>query len=203
MHGFPSVFQGILKLQLSVRVVKSPGPIPQGIHERIFAGHAKEFNYYEIAGRTLAGQFDHRYLILKNAATGATVVQPVFFADQDILDGLPPRIRAMLSSPRKLFPGWLKMRMLVVGCSAGDGTLDCVEPWFCGGLGEALAIYARRSKAPMILLKDFPKVYRDTLQPFVTGDYRRVPSMPACSLELDFASFEDYMKNKLGPKTPL
>jgi len=52
----------------------------------------------------------------------------------------------------------------------------------------------------MVLLKDFPAIYRDALQPFAAGDYRRVPSMPACELDLDFATFEEFMQKRLGRK---
>jgi len=94
----------------------------------------------------------------------------------------------------------LKMRMLVAGCSAGDGALDCSEPWAIDALRESIGIYAKQSRAAMVLLKDFPALYREALQPFATGDYRRVPSMPACDLDLDFSTFEEFMQKRLGRK---
>jgi hypothetical protein len=183
-----------------VSVVRSPEDIPEDVRRNAFAGQAKDFRYYEVSGRTLSGQFDHRYLILKNTRTGESAVQPVFFANQDILEGVPAKVHSILTWPRKFFPRWLCLRMLVVGCSAGDGALDSSEPWAVTALHEALAAYAKKSKAAMILLKDFPASYRPALNPFAESDYRRVPSMPACALALDFASFEDFMKNKLGRK---
>ena len=78
--------------------------------------------------------------------------------------------------------------------------MDCAEPWAVAALREALAIYARQAKAAMILLKDFPAAYRAALEPFAAGGYRRVPSMPGCALDLDFASFEEFMSARLGRK---
>src|SRR5205823_5389357 len=49
-----------------------------------------------------------------------------------------------------------------------------------------------------VLLKDFPSTYRDALKCFSSGGYTRLPSMPAAKLDLEFASFEDYMQRKLG-----
>jgi len=181
-------------------VVASSSGIPEEIRARAFAGHAKNFSYYDVSARTLAGQFEHRYMVLQNRESGKAGVQPVFFVNQDILEGLPRGLHGALTWPRKFFPGWLRLRMLMVGCSAGDGALDCVEPWFVEALCEALKIYAKKTGASAILLKDFPAAYRGALTPLERQGYRRVPSMPACKLDFDFASFESYMKDKLGRK---
>ena len=181
-----------------VSVHSSAAELPQEVRARAFAEQAKDFRYYEISAETLGEEFDCQYLLLQNKATGQTALQPVFFANQDVLDGLPKSLSAALASPRKVFPGWLKMKMLFAGCPAGDGALDCAEPWAVEALVEALGIYARRKKASVVLLKDFPAKYRAALEPFVAGGYRRVPSMPACSLDLDFASFEEFMTARLG-----
>ncbi len=184
----------------AARVVESSADIPPEIRARAFDGQAKNFSYHDVAARTLAGQFEHRYIVLENECTGQAGVQPVFFVNQDILEGLPRGLHAALAWPRKILPGWLRMRMLMVGCSAGDGALDCREPWFVEALREALEIYARKTKAAVILFKDFPAVYRAALAPLEAQGYRRVPSMPACKLDFDFGSFESYMKDKLGRK---
>lgn len=182
------------------RVVDSAAGIPDEIRAQAFEGQAKSFGYHDIAARTLAAQFEHRYIVLQDRRTGRAGVQPVFFVNQDILEGLPGRLHAALIWPRRFFPGWLRMRMLMVGCPAGDGALDSREQWFVEGLCEALGIYAKKTKASAILLKDFPAVYREVLAPLADRGYRRVPSMPACKLDFDFASFEAYMKEKLGRK---
>ena len=91
--------------------------------------------------------------------------------------------------------------MLFVGCSAGAGTLTCAEPWAVRSLHEDLSALARKNGAAMILLKDFPAKYRSSLQLFLgAGGYQRVPSLPGCTLDLDFASFEEYMSKRLGRK---
>ena len=183
-----------------VSVYESAAQLPMELRTRAFAGQAKDFGYYQIAAETLAGQFVHRYLVLQNRQTGQTALQPVFFADQDILEGLPRTLNAALAWPRKFFPRWLKMRMLVAGGSAGDGSLDCPDPWAVTTLREALEIYARQARAAIILLKDFPSQYRPALTAFANDGYRRVPSMPGCKLDLDFASFEEFMNARLGRK---
>jgi hypothetical protein len=128
-------------------------------------------------------------------------LQPVFVADQDLLDGLPAQFSKIIAAPRKLFPRWLKARMLFAGCSAGNGALDSAEPWAVAAFQAALKKFAREAKCAMILLKDFPARFRTALQPLeASKQFRRVPSMPGCALDFDFATFEEYMAKKLGRK---
>src|SRR5450432_48487 len=183
-----------------VSVFASVRHLPPELRSRAFAGHAKDLRYYEISAETLGGQFDHRYLVLQNSSTGQKTVQAVFFANQDILEGIPRKLNAALTWPRKFLPCWLRMRMLIVGCSAGAGALDCSEPWAVAALREAVGTYARQTRTTIVLLKDFPAEYRETLRPFTGSGYRRVPSMPACALDLDFKSFEQFMRARLGRK---
>lgn len=181
-------------------VFSSARDLPADLHSGAFAGQTRDLRYYQVAGQALARQFEHRYLVLRGTAPGEVSVQPLFLVDQDILEGLPQRWHDALTWPRRFFPRWLKMRMLVAGCSAGNGALDRSESWAVEALREALRIYARRKKAAMILLKDFPESYRQVLRPLEAGGFRRVPSMPDCALELNFATFEDYMRDQLGRK---
>ena len=181
-----------------VSVYRSAGEIPSEIWRRAFAGHSKDHRYYEISEAALAGQFDHAYLVLRNEGTGAVAVQPVFSARQDILEGLPAKVHSLLAWPRRIFPRWLRLGMLVAGCSTGEGALDCKEPWAVEILREALRVYARQTRASMILLKDFPSAFREQLRSFEEHDYRRVPSMPGCTIDFDFGSFDEFRRKRLG-----
>ncbi len=166
--------------------------------ERAFNGHAKDHRYHRIAAETLATQFDHRYLFLENAATGEVAMQQLFFVRQDLTAGMPGKLRAMLNWPRKMFPGWLQLRMLMLGCSASEGSLDSTQPWAVDALGEALAAFARSSKVSIVLLKDYPSRYREALKPLLSRGYSRAPSMPACGMKLDFASFEEFLQERVS-----
>ena len=166
--------------------------------QRAFAGHAKDHRYHQITAETLAGQFDHRYLFLENSATGEVAMQQIFFVRQDLTAGMPGKLRAMLNWPRKIFAGWLQLRMLMLGCSASEGSLDSTAAWAVDALTDALAAFARSSKVSIVLLKDYPSQYRDALKPLLSRGYSRAPSMPACGLALDFASFEEFLQKRVS-----
>ncbi|MBN9132987.1 MAG: GNAT family N-acetyltransferase [Nitrosospira multiformis] len=53
----------------------------------------------------------------------------------------------------------------------------------------------------MIVLKDFPSSYRPALNCFSSGDYVRIPSFPACQINLTYRDFDDYMERALSYKT--
>lgn len=182
----------------AVRVVSSVRDIPQAVLQNAFLGQSKDLRYYDIAARSLAGQFDHRYLLVTDRETGRTGVQPVFFVNQDVLEGLPAKIHATLAWPRKFFPGWLRMRMLMAGCSAGDGALDIDEPWFVEAVADAVDAYAKKTRASVVLYKDFPAKWRKSLAPLTEKGCRRVPSMPGCCIDFDFSTFEEYTKKVLS-----
>ena len=181
-----------------VSVYRTSADVPSEIWRRVLSGHSKDQRYYGICEETLAGQFDHAYLVMHDIIGARLAVQPVFLAKQDILDGLPARMHAPFAWPRRFFPSWLRIGMLVAGCSAGDGALDCKEPWAVEMLIEGLAVFARQSGVSVILLKDFPSLYRDDLKALKAHGYRRIPSMPGCIVDFNFRTFEEYRSKILG-----
>ncbi len=166
--------------------------------QKAFAGHAKDHRYHQICAETLAGQFDHRFLFLENSATGEVAMQQIFIVKQDLTAGMHGRLRALLNWPRKIFPRWLSLRMLMLGCSASEGSLDRTAPWAVDALTEALAAFAKHAKVSIVLLKDYPSQYREALKPLLLRGYSRAPSMPACGLALDFASFEEFLQQRVS-----
>lgn len=157
--------------------------------EQAFATKAKDHRFYEIAEETLQPGFDHRYLILKDPADTIRAIQPIFFVQQNLIEGVPA-LRAAAELVRKLFPRFLTMRVLMVGNAGGAGDLDDgEEKWIARALAETLPVYARRENASLIVFKDFPAKYRDSLG--LMG-FTRVPSMPMTQLTLRFKDFDEY-----------
>ena len=179
-------------------VVASAARIPAELRRTALAGRSKDFRYYEMLEETLRTQFDPRYFVLHDEASSEWAVQPFFFVNQDLLAGLPPAIRSLFAPIRKLWPRFLTLRMMMIGCAAGEGELDHAGPWLAGALREAIDAYRAQARASIILLKDFSSTYRAALETFTHHGYQRAPSMPAARLELDFADFEEYMTVKLS-----
>jgi predicted N-acyltransferase len=172
--------------------------------ERAFSRQRKDRRYYEIVEDTILQGFDYRYFVLEDQTGGVRGIQPFFLLQQDILQGSGPRLTSFAKRVRRWFPRFLTMRTLMVGCAAGEGHLDQhdhEDAWIAGQLHEVLAKYARRARAPMVVLKEFPAPYRPALRAFSNNGYTRVPSLPSIRLHLPYADFEDYMAKALSKAT--
>jgi hypothetical protein len=183
--------------------------VPQADAETWAAGLAHQANdhrYYELTQEALGHQFEHYYLLLQDHTGKSRAIQPFLMVKQDLVTGMPKAFRKGMDKMRQKFPSALVMRMMMVGCSAGEGHLvrdastGSVE-WTAQALSEALHPVARKLKAAMIVMKDFPKTYRKTLRPMKKAGYARVPSMPGSRMDLNFKNFDEYLTTKLSHKT--
>jgi len=168
-----------------------------------FESYSLDHRYYEIAHESLKDQFAHYYLLLKDVSGATRAIQPFLVVSQDLATGTPAVFRSILGHIRGRFPGFLKLRMLMVGCSAGEG--DIVREsrsgdieWTVDALGKSLMPVAQHFKAMLIVFKDFPSHYRPSLDRLGTSGYKRIPSMPATKLCLDFPDFEAFLKTRVS-----
>ncbi len=168
-----------------------------------FDDKSKDRRFYEIVADTLGPNFEHHYLLFEDRAGNVRGIQPVFFVRQNLVEGIPALGRAV-EKIRKTFPRFLTMRLLMVGNAAGEGHLSRSESsdvaWMAEALREVLPVFARRSKASLIVFKDFPATYRAALADLAGGDFTRVPSMPMTELPLAFRDFDHYVTT-LGAST--
>jgi Acetyltransferase (GNAT) domain len=166
--------------------------------KRALQNKCQDYRYYEIVDETLEGGFDYRYLLLEDHSKNPRAIQPVFFVRQNLVEGVPGKIRSIVDAIRKVFPRFLTMRVLMVGCSAGTGDLGACdekdETWVANVLQASLSTYARQNKASLIVLKDFPATYRSKLERFPLNGYTRIPSMPMTRLPLHYHNWDEYFR---------
>ena len=167
--------------------------------KRAFQNRCKDHRYYEIAEETLRNDFEHHYLRVEDPSGNIRAIQPVFFVRQNLVEGVPGKIRSVVEIIRKIFPRLLTMRVLMVGCAAGTGDLGSCdendEAWVANALLASLRTYARQNKASLIVLKDFPANYRSALETFALNGYARIPSMPMTRLSLNYENWDDYFRS--------
>jgi len=188
-------------------------PFPQGVAKvvglaelkncdawkRAFQNKCQDHRYYEIVEETLLeNDFEHHYLRLEDNSGNVRAIQPVFFVRQNLVEGLPGKVRSVVDGIRKIFPRFLTMRVLMVGCGAGTGDLGlCDEDdqaWGADALRASLQTYARQNKASLVVLKDFPESYRSALETLRLNDYARIPSMPMTRLTLTYENWDEYFR---------
>ncbi len=171
--------------------------------KEIFRDQCKDHRFYDIIARTLREDFEYEYLVLEDATEKVRAIQPLFFVRQNVVEGVPG-LRAAVDTIRRRFPKFLTMRILMVGCAAGESHLGVLrhedEEWAARALHSSLKKYARQRGASLVVLKDFSSRYRSALRSFSSNGYARVPSMPMTELSLHHADFEAFL-NTLSKAT--
>src|SRR5437870_163852 len=166
--------------------------------KRAFQNRCKDHRYYEIVEETLRNDFEHQYVRLEDSSGNIRAIQPVFFVRQNLVEGVPGKIRSVVDLIRKIFPRFLGMRVLMVGCAAGTGDLGACdekdESWVAQALQASLRTYASQNKASLVVLKDFPANYRSALEMFPSNGYARIPSMPMTRLALHYDNWDEYFR---------
>ncbi|PYL04206.1 MAG: GNAT family N-acetyltransferase, partial [Verrucomicrobia bacterium] len=166
---------------------------------RAFQNKCQDHRYYEIVEETLLeNDFEHHYLRLEDNSGNVRAIQPVFFVRQNLVEGVPGKVRDLVDGIRKIFPRFLTMRVLMVGCGAGTGDLGACDEndqqWVADALRTSLQTYARQNKASLVVLKDFPENYRSALETLRSNDYARIPSMPMTRLPLRYENWDQYFR---------
>lgn len=178
-------------------IVSSVKQIDPALWKSTFYQHYLDSRYYTVLEETLRDRFDYRYAILTHAATGSKVVQPFFFTDQEITGGLPGWFQNAIAHV-PFISRWLTTKMAVIGCAAGEGCLASTQRWTLESLEEAVAQYARKNRARLLLFKEFPVQTRIFFQPLARRGYQRIASMPGTGIDLDFLDFDEYLQRKVG-----
>ena len=167
-----------------------------GAWKRALQNKCKDHRYYEIVQETLQCGFEHHYLLIEDHAGQVRAIQPVFFLRQNLVEGVRGKVRSIVGTIRKMFPRFLTMRVLMVGCGAGAGDLGVWdkddEPFVAKALQSSLQTYARQNKASLVVFKDFPAIYRSALEVLYSSGYARIPSMPMTRLSLRYENWDEY-----------
>ncbi len=165
-----------------------------------FAASRKDHRYYEILEDTVQDRFDYKYFLITDDRGEALAVQPFFVMDQDMLEGVASLSRAM-TGIRKLFPRFLMMRTLMVGCTAGEGHLAASPRISAAEIGKALAAnvvrHAKTLKAAMVVMKEFPSPTARRWIHFWTAASAGCPACRAVSLDVTHANFDEFMQKEL------
>jgi predicted N-acyltransferase len=170
-----------------------------------FANQRKDHRYYEIIADTIRDRFEYGYFAVRDPSGQALAVQPYFLLDQDMLEGIKLDRSSVVMRIRHRYPRFLKLRTLMLGCTAGEGHLAASahlsSAAVAGALAQGIVAQAHALGAQMIVLKEFSREDRPDLACFEHEGFARAPSMPMTALDIDYDSFDAYMQKALSTKT--
>jgi predicted N-acyltransferase len=166
-----------------------------------FPDQRKDYRYYEILEDTLRDDFEYAYFAIRDEAGTTLAVQPFILLDQDILEGVDSVWKQWAERIRRTYPRFLKLRTLMVGCSAGEGHLAAgiglSSEDVARILSRDMVKLAKASGVQLVVMKEFPVSYRQTFDCFLHRGFARVPSMPMTMLNIQYDNFENYMQQAL------
>jgi len=172
---------------------------------RSFASQHKDRRYYEVVEDTIHPEFRYLYFAARDCGGEIRAIQPFFVIDQDILAGARVYCGALIDAIRRLWPRFMVMKTMMIGCVAGEAHLDDASEVASVATTELLAAeiigHARALGVRLVVLKEFPRIYRGVLSCFVRSGFTRVPSMPLTRLKIAYVSFEEYMQKALNSAT--
>ncbi len=187
-------------------VYTSAAQVALHLWEQAFGHHAKDRRYYGLLEHTLTDGFCYNYLLLRDRHGRPCALQPFAFMEQDLVAGMSRPVRQAIASIRRFVPGLLKIKMLMVGCAAGEGDLglfpnphDPTE--ITTALCEAFTLIARKNGRSLITFKDFPSRYRKAFSEAALAGYASLPSFPSTVLNLNFPDFDTFIETRLSKAT--
>jgi hypothetical protein len=187
-----------------VEVLRRAELLRCGFWKTAFARHRKDRRFYELVEDTIHQEFDYRYFAVVDENGDVQAVQPFLIVDQDLLAGLADRIAILAGLVRRVWPRFLRLSTLMVGCAAGEGHLDgldeATQHAIANALAAAIPVYAHSLGASLIVLKEFPAKYRAALRCFLQKGFARIPSMPMVSRSIDYLNFDEYAARNLSKK---
>jgi hypothetical protein len=171
---------------------------------KAFARERKDRRFYELVEDTIQMGFAYGYLAIQDGEGIVRGIQPFFILEQDLLAGIDFKIRGAIGFVRRLWPRLLYMRTMMIGCAVGEGHLDGDDESHeqnASLLASAVLTHARNLSVRLVVLKEFPARYRETLRCFLDQGFTRVPSLPMTRLNIDHPSFDAYVASTLSGAT--
>jgi hypothetical protein len=177
--------------------------VPMEFWRRGFSDTPKDFQYYELIEQTMGSAFEYRYLAVFGQNNGPVALQPLVLTTQDLAVSASEALLRFVAKLRTVWPRFWQSRMALAGCLVGEGETGAIGPVEIAIplVAEALEKYARGQRISLVAFKDFPTKMRRAFSCLKRSGYARVAGFPPLTLELNFASFSEYMTTQLSRAT--
>jgi hypothetical protein len=196
----------VAEIQLSggrALVFERARDVPMEFWARGFSDTPKDFQYYELIEQTMGSAFEYRYLAVFDRTNRPVALQPLVLTTQDLAVSASEAIVRFVAKLRTIWPRLWRIRMALAGCLVGEGETGAIEPVEVAIplVAESLEKYARSEGISLVAFKDFPTKMRSAFSCLSRWGYARIAGFPPLTLELNFASFDEYMAMQLSRAT--
>ncbi|MCX5696963.1 MAG: GNAT family N-acetyltransferase [Candidatus Omnitrophica bacterium] len=191
--------------KITCQIIDSVGKIPREDWDRLFGDITEGYEFYKVLEESRLEEFTFYYLILYWDQR-IILIAPLFIADFNLDIAVEGRLERVISCVRRFLPRFLTTRTLFCGSPFGEqgiiGIDKSMESDFeiAGEFFKNIDMFSRQKKTPLFMFKDFTQADLEFLELFRGYGLFRVNSFPCAIAELNFGSFEEYLKS-LGHST--
>lgn len=191
--------------KISCQVFDNISRIDEKDWDAVFGDIPESYPFYKALANSELPDFAFYYLVIYRDAE-IVLIAPLFSADFNGDIAVEGRISKVIKFIRKVFPRFLTFNTVFCGTPFREcGVLGIKRdfrdhPRIIPLLLEGIKDLAAKINAPLVIFKDFLKESTPFLDALTQQGYSKVKSFPAVLLDLNFGSFEDYLKS-LGSST--
>ncbi len=162
---------------------------------RLFPSTPEEYFLFKTIEETLCQQFKFFYIsIYENSRI--VCLAPCFIADYSLDTSTGGLAKTLASWAKNLLPRLFTIRVLICGSPIDAGKLGAaspLHPTITHILTDAMQSIAKRDNVRFLAFKDFPEQNASFPKSLLGIGFHEVTSYPACSLNIPFRSFEEYL----------
>ncbi|MDD5477434.1 MAG: GNAT family N-acetyltransferase [Candidatus Omnitrophica bacterium] len=191
--------------KISCKVFDNINKIEEKDWDAVFGDIPESYPFYRALANSELPDFTFYYLVIYRD-TEIVFITPLFATDFNGDIAAEGWISRVIKFIRRVFPRFLTFNTLFCGTPFGEyGVLGIKQdfqddPRLIPLLLEGINNLAVKINAPLVIFKDFLKESTLFLDALTQQGYSKVKSFPTVLLDLNFASFEDYLKS-LGSST--
>ena len=191
--------------KINYKILDNINKIGQEEWDAVFGGIPESYLFYKTLENSELAEFRFYYLVIKRDHE-IVLIAPLFLTDFNLDIAVEGWLSKVIRSIRKVFPRFLIFKTLFCGSPFGEYGVLGIRQDFKEGLKfiplllDGIKNFSNKINAPLVIFKDFLKQDTLFLDALMQRGYSRVESFPNVFLELNFTSFEDYLKS-LGSST--
>ncbi len=191
--------------KISYKILDNINKIDEKDWNAVFGDIPESYPFYKTLGNSELPEFAFYYLLIYRDDE-IVLIAPLFATDFNGDIAAEGWIAKVIKFIRKAFPRFLIFNTLFCGTPFGEyGVLGIKQdfqddPRLIPLLLEGIKDLAVKINAPLVIFKDFLKRSTLFLDVLIRQGYSKVESFPTVLLDLNFTSFEDYLKS-LGSST--
>jgi predicted N-acyltransferase len=202
-HSKPMHRNEINQPRLTTKIFSSIQEIPRDQWNGLLKGRSCSFSheFWQVIEQSRLNDFDYRHIVFYDETGSPVAFASYYSITTDVAIFAPAKLRGLLGAIRRIFPNFLKVRMLECGTPITVNSPPFVaketvsSAAIARSLGKLLLDTARAEGQFIIVIRDF-EPNADALWPhFRRLGYHSVDSLPNTYMDITWSSPEDYLKS--------